>query len=760
MTANSTITKALYALALLSVLIFPNFTFATEVHSYGAFNQNSFIAVLLCLGFLIACTAYCAYVAIDSGERSYIYYVFCTASLIWVWCEIVGFIAPVGTIPLAGGYVFICFAALFAERFLFLTRYAPKLSGWFKIGAMLSLLCIFLGWLLPEYYYWLVAVLFSVLVTAIFFGALRSFKGGMTSALFCFAAYLMVLLAYLAAGWLDTPQSEQFSTSQVIVLVVGCISYTICLAFALVGKFIAIARRNIASSENLEQKILERTEQLQSVNHNLEKLAEDLQGANAAKSTFLVNMSHEMRTPLTAIIGYADGIAQGDIAADEQTKAMAVIRKNGEHLLDIINDLLDIAKIESDTLEVENRPFDPLAMIHQLSQLVSADVERKALKFTVLYRLPLPCEMVSDAKRVRQILLNIINNAVKFTHQGEVEVMVKAEQSKLTFSIADTGIGMNADQLEMIFQAFSQEDLTKSRQYGGAGLGLNIAKSLANKLGAQIEVTSTQGQGSTFTVTFDLAKSSSTAWLNRQNELDAWLNKVKNQDMEVQQVDVPVLQGNVLLAEDHPDNQVLFVRMLERMGLRVTAVDNGYKAVQATLDNDFDLILMDIQMPEMDGIKAFELIQGTCSHVPVVALTANAMKADVALYKGLGFKDHIAKPVDRKIFVDTVNKYLDINEVADVALEGDEMDEIKQQYVTRLVNRVADIKQAKAAEDWQDIGKHAHAIKGSAGMFGFDDLGALGAQLELDVKQGDLSVCEQTLEQLLDCCERVIKDAH
>lgn len=748
-------TKILAMMALAGAGCFSGVAISGELPLVEPLPAGGMIAILLCLGFLLACTLYCAYVALDSGERSYLYYVICSVSLIWLWCELGGFISPLASIPYLGAFVFITANTLFVERFLFIQRHCPGLSTWFKAGAVLPVAALLPVWILPQYSGFFIAALLSVLVLTTFIGAVQSFKGGLKSAVLCVLANIVLYIALIVAWQMAEQGSPRLSDSQIITLVSGTIVYVIFSAFALVGKFIAIARRNIESSEDLEQKVLQRTEQLQGANENLEQLAVGLKQADAAKSTFLVNMSHEMRTPLTAIIGYADGIAQGEIVDDEKAKAMAVIRNNGQHLLDIITDLLDISKIESDTLEIEKQPFDPLAMVHHISHLVTTEVERKQLKFSVIYRLPLPTQMVSDAKRVRQILLNIVNNAIKFTHRGEVELMMSSKDGLLTFSVADTGIGMNENQLEKLFQAFSQEDLTKSRQYGGAGLGLNIAKSLADKLGATIEVSSTQGQGSTFTVVLPQQTPDEARWLHRQDELDNWLGNVDSEQDKVQKVDVPKLSGKILLAEDHPDNQKLFIRMLQHMGLKVTAVDNGFKAVQATLEEDFDIILMDIQMPEMDGLKAFELIQGTCSDVPVIALTANAMKSDVELYMSKGFKDHIAKPVDRQIFIDTILKYLGVNEPVEISLELDELDEIKQQFVVRLVKRMDDIKKAHDIEDWDDIGKHAHAIKGSAGMFGFDELGALGAELELSVKNGDMANCRTQLQDLLQVCENI-----
>jgi signal transduction histidine kinase/CheY-like chemotaxis protein/HPt (histidine-containing phosphotransfer) domain-containing protein len=709
--------------------------------------------ILVCFGILVAVLMYSTFVAIGSREKSHGYYALTAAVLIWAFAQLFDFYAypeallwvPVMLLPVVNG--------LFITHFLRLQKYQTMMHKLVLGNAATAILFTVLATMMP--YFGLagaILVNFGWLVLALISGVLTSLRGIRSAIYFCgalgclFSSVLLVLFVQIN-------ELTAFGPGEPLILLLGGVFYVILVSFAMVDKFTNIAKRNMLSSESLEQMVAQRTDELQKANLGLEKLAIDSQAASEAKNTFLVNMSHEIRTPLTAIIGYADGMLRGEIRAEAKDNAISIISQNGSHLLHIINELLDISKIESNTLEIEMLSFDPLSTIQGVEKLVSEQVHAKGLVLGINYQLPLPTLMVCDQTRFRQVLLNLVNNAIKFTHMGAIEITISADLDKLYLAVSDTGIGMSQSQIDGMFTAFHQEDLSKSRQYGGIGLGLSIAKSLINKMGGNIDVTSIQGQGSTFTVDFSLTVPQEAKWLHDKYALDQRLSDIERQAKIIEQVDVPTLTGNVLLAEDHLDNQALFVSILERVGLNVTAVDNGYKAVQATLEEEFELILLDIQMPEMDGLKAFELIQSTCSNVPVIALTANAMKADVELYMSLGFNAHIAKPINRENFIETITRYLNIEKPQDVSLEGDEMDDIKAQYVVRLVKRVSDLRDCQAQNDWEEIGKHAHAIKGSAGMFGFDDLGTTGGQLELAVKNGVQEECESQLHQLLQMCD-------
>lgn len=733
-------------------------TVVSETTSVLAGVSLSGSAVLISLGIFASIFLYGAFVsfgAFTSKDKCHWFFALAALLLIWSTAQQFGLVLvsewlfwlPIFLLPLCLGF-FSCY-------FLFLKRHAPIINKALMANGLVAM-CLYVVALFMDDMALYLAILSMVVWAGLsLFGAVKGcFRGERSAVYFCGA------LGCLCAGsllvvFMRFNALSGFGPSDSMIMLMAWVFYQMLVSFALVDKFTTVAKRNVMSSENMEILIDQRTTELQAANQDLEQLAVDAQSASDAKNTFLVNMSHEIRTPLTSIIGYADGILQGDIQPSARDNAISIISQNGVHLLNIINDLLDITKIENNQIEVEMKTFDPIALLQGVADSVSEQVQAKSLVLGVNYKLPLPTHVQSDPTRFRQVIANLVNNAIKFTHMGAIELTVCADLDKFSVSVSDTGIGMSQDQIDTMFTAFAQEDLSKSRQYGGIGLGLSIAKSLVTKLGGKINVTSVQGQGSCFTVDFDLTVTQEAKWLRDQFELDQRLADIKLSHNVVPTIEVPELAGQVLLAEDHLENQLLFVKLLERMGLNVTAVDNGYKAVQATLEREFDLILLDIQMPEMDGIKAFELIQSTSANVPVVALTANAMAADVELYMNLGFNDHIAKPVNRENFIDTVTKYIHLGQTADVTIEGDEMDDIKAQYITRLVTRVKDIRDSQASSDWEDIGKHAHAIKGSAGMFGFDDLGQAGGKLELAVKNAVEDDIRSELDQLLVLCDQI-----
>jgi signal transduction histidine kinase/HPt (histidine-containing phosphotransfer) domain-containing protein len=483
----------------------------------------------------------------------------------------------------------------------------------------------------------------------------------------------------------------------------------------------------------------------------LQKLSDELIEASEAKSRFLANMSHEIRTPLTSIIGYAEGLTQGDFADDYQDKAVSIIAQNGQHLLNVVNEILDLSKIEANKLEIELIDMDLIVLLTSIESLMKQQALAKGLDFSIEYQFPLPCTITSDPTRLKQILLNLINNAIKFTDKGSV--IVKARQSapdQLAFCVEDTGIGLSQPQMNKLFTDFTQVDSSVARKYGGTGLGLSIAKSLSNKLGGDIEVDSEPGVGSQFTVYTQLTVADSATWIID----DVTLQQKRAQQLQTTAEKIPTLSGRVLLAEDHHDNRALFSQLLRRMGLEVTAVENGELAVQQSMMEDFDLIFLDIQMPVMDGISAMKIITTTAMDVPVVALTANAMTTEIDKYLAEGFTAHVSKPIDRRIFINLVQKYVDGEASEDFDLGEEEMAQLRSQFVSGLGTSIAEITAQTEKHDWLHIGMHAHAIKGSAPMYGFAELGDIADKLEIAVNNDDadniLPLAESLIAQMHD----------
>ncbi len=493
-------------------------------------------------------------------------------------------------------------------------------------------------------------------------------------------------------------------------------------------------------------KIIGQTRQLQ-------HLSDELAQASEAKSRFLANMSHEIRTPLTAIIGYAESMIQGDFKADFQSKAINIIAQNGSHLLNVVNGILDLSKIEANKLEIELLEMDLFEMLSSIESLVKQQAQAKGLVFTIDYKFPLPRHIICDPTRLKQILLNLVNNAIKFTDSGSVVIAVVTRNNQLVFEVKDTGIGLTPMQISKLFTDFTQVDYSITRKYGGTGLGLSIAKSLALKLNGNISIQSTPNEGSEFTVFIQLTTPASGDWCN-----DAAAAGYKPSNITVSD-SMPTLSGHILLAEDHHDNRALFSQLLKRMGLQVTAVENGELAVQQSITEDFDLILMDIQMPVMDGISAMNLLKTTAMDVPIVALTANAMKTDIDSYLAQGFDSHIAKPINRQAFISIVGSYFDGQQppqAADIDLDEEVLNQLKSQFVAGLKERLVDLSALAYDNDWPGLGKQAHAIRGSAPMYGFDELGLLATQLETAVKSDSSESISQLAHQLISQVDDIV----
>ncbi|MDE2488736.1 MAG: response regulator [Alphaproteobacteria bacterium] len=415
-------------------------------------------------------------------------------------------------------------------------------------------------------------------------------------------------------------------------------------AVASLINFFYLARRQLDRSRKGLREARERAQQ--------GELAAE--AANAAKSAFLATMSHEIRTPLNGVLGMAQAMAADELS-DVQRERLTVIHRSGEALLAILNDVLDLSKIEAGKLELEAIEFDLGEVAQGAYSAFTALANKKGLSFALSIG-PARGRYLGDPTRIRQILYNLISNALKFTEQGEIRVTAVRHDDTLEIAVADTGVGISAENLARLFQKFDQLDSSTTRRFGGTGLGLAICQELAQLMGGEIEVESQVGRGSTFTVRLPLS----------------FLGEEKPSPMLAPPPidEVAPMRLRVLAAEDNAVNQLVLKTILHQLGLEPTVVEDGQAAVESWASAEWDVILMDVQMPVMDGLAAAGEIrarerQTGRRRTPIIALTANAMAHQVDQYIAAGMDGHVAKPIGAADLIQALGAVMDASEADD-----------------------------------------------------------------------------------------------
>ena len=506
--------------------------------------------------------------------------------------------------------------------------------------------------------------------------------------------------------------------------------------------------------EELEQRVRERTEELASARD------EAIQ-ATRSKSAFLADMSHEIRTPLTAIIGFTESLQQDSLSKQEQADYLSIIDRCSKHLLQVINDILDLSKIEAEKLTVEQLSFNPAQIISDVETLVHMLADEKGLSINIEYKTPVPSSITSDPVRLKQILINLCNNAVKFTQQGGISISVDCDTEKelISFNVIDTGIGLTHEQINNLFQAFNQADSSTTRKYGGTGLGLHISKQLANKLGGDISVSSEPGVGSHFCLSIP------TGQLANVEMLDGIPHSELFPAMSIPPSNFSLSHINILLAEDNPDNQRYIATLLRSTGANYKIAETGLQAIQMAMEGDFDLILMDIQMPVLNGLEATKQLRAGTYSKPIIALTANYTNSDIETYLQAGCTAHLAKPIDRQQFFNTIEKFTHMKQSKDPGGKNmsnfpDNLDqeiiEAINMFVDRLPSMLTTICETFESRNIEELKKLIHDLKGTSGNFGYDELFVLAQDMEELLKNENLDQFPAMLPQAENIVQSII----
>jgi signal transduction histidine kinase/HPt (histidine-containing phosphotransfer) domain-containing protein len=522
--------------------------------------------------------------------------------------------------------------------------------------------------------------------------------------------------------------------------------------------------------------LVRKNEQLEASMAVAHQMANAATAASQAKSQFLANMSHELRTPMNSIMGFSDMLIDEDLTK-YQRENLSFIRGSAQSLLNLINDILDFSKIEAGQLDVEMIECSLDILLSSVESMMIPLAAERSLDFQVMRGDGLPAQIKSDPYRVRQCLINLVNNAIKFTDEGHVYVKVSLYEDKdecfIHFDVEDTGIGIPEDRQQAIFESFMQADGSTTRKYGGTGLGLTVTKQLTGLLGGELQLSSVPEEGSTFSLSVPVGMD-----INGQALLDQD-HVVEQEGAETHGEKTPLFSGSVLVAEDVEGNQVLMKLMLSKLGVEVAIAEDGNQAVAMALSHSFDLIFMDMQMPNMNGYEATRVLKQRGYNIPIVALTANALKGDALKCTEAGCDSYLTKPIDRRDLPSILAKYLPVKEgiggqTSDPESEtldsgkspsnsqSDKSDDPSNEGIIsweRLIDRMGDeetireimpiylkdikkhfenLSMAVKNGNCSAIASHAHALKGVGRNLGIKTLLETARQMEMSGRANDI----------------------
>ncbi|MEJ2617393.1 MAG: ATP-binding protein, partial [Ignavibacteriaceae bacterium] len=546
--------------------------------------------------------------------------------------------------------------------------------------------------------------------------------------------------------------------------------------------------QDISNQVIAEKKRVEVEKELREEKAKSDKLAQDAIRANEIKSQFLANMSHEIRTPMNGIIGYLTLVEKGAYQSkDEMNQFIFSAKHSAESLLEIINDILDLSKIESGKIELEEKIINLNNIIDNVISLLSIKIKEKGLKILKDIKINSSFDLIGDPTRIRQIYINLISNAIKFTDKGEIVVHVQTQKCegnkiKIYSYIQDSGVGIPKDKQIALFKPFSQVDSSYTRKYGGTGLGLVICKEYINMMGGDINLESEEGRGSIFKFNLNLKAQEKMANYNVSNSFDRIYNldsekvesKHKTEANKPEENDLRVKRSKqkLLLAEDNIINQKVAIKLLNNAGYYVEAVDNGLKALSAVKNDSYSLVLMDIQMPEMDGLTASAQIRKLNNgkkDIPIIAITAHALAGDKEKCLSMGMNDYITKPIIANQLIGAIDRLLNIEEKKVLLKEEKKMDnkifdyehldkismgdtsfqkDILSTYIEDVEKRAQKIEALFIDRDFQKLTKEAHTVKGASYSVGAVKIGEEALAIEISSKHNDVGNLDLRIKNL------------